>query len=366
MFKIIFDEKITKITLLTLVWIISYTISEMIFSIIFIMLLGIGLDIFKDTILGIAFTNVMIAGINFGIFSIKYIKNLVNGIMKWYEKGNVFNNIILVFMALMTVFFFAYQNYNENISKSDFVMTIIFFVGIVLIMFSLFKEKTDNIKMSSEYDNMLKYVKTYEDVIEEKSKEQHEYKNQLILIREMIQDKDPNVVEEINKRLKIKDTGKDQKWLEELKNIPNGGLKGLLYYKIKEMIDNDINIYVNIGDEVDNKKVTKKLTDNLEDISKIICVYLDNAREAAKDTEKKYVVFEMKYEKKILTASISNTYKGELEIESIDNAGFSTKNRGTGYGLSLVKDILKKHPEMESVKEMNGMYFVQTVKIKIK
>ena len=96
-------------------------------------------------------------------------------------------------------------------------------------------ERTNNTKLAMEYDQLLDYVKTYEEVIEEKSKNQHEYNNQLILIREMLGNRNKKVREYIDQILSIENEQSKDNWLNKIKNIPNGGLKGLIHYKIVEM-----------------------------------------------------------------------------------------------------------------------------------
>lgn len=152
----------------------------------------------------------------------------------------------------------------------------------------------------------------------------------------------------------------------KIKNIPNGGLKGLIHYKIVEMQKKKIKLYIDINENVDNKKINKYLTDNLNDISKIIGVYLDNAREAALKSKEKYIIIEAECNKDKLNFSISNTYKGGINLSKIDNAGYSKKGKNRGYGLSLVHDIISKRDDVEQYREFNGIYFVQHICLKYK
>ena len=210
------------------------------------------------------------------------------------------------------------------------------------------------------------YVKTYEEVIEEKSKNQHEYNNQLILIREMLGTRNKKVREYIDQLLSIENEQSKGNWLTKIKNIPNGGLKGLIHYKIVEMQKKKIKLYIDINENVNNKKTNKYLRDNLNDISKIIGVYLDNAREAALKSKEKYIIIEAECNKDNLDFSISNTYKEGINPNKIDNAGYSKKGKGRGYGLSLVRDIISKRDDVEQYREFNGIYFVQHICLKYK
>ena len=92
-------------------------------------------------------------------------------------------------------------------------------------------------------------------------------------------------------------------------------------------------------------------------------VYLDNAKEAAMIADKKYVVIQIMLEKYI-EFTISNTYKEVTNIDKIDKIGFTTKGKGHGYGLPLVKDILSKNANYKQTREFSGQFYVQKLIIK--
>ena len=182
----------------------------------------------------------------------------------------------------------------------------------------------------------------------------------------MLGNRNKKVREYIDQILSIENEQSKGNWLNKIKNIPNGGLKGLIHYKIVEMEKKKIKLYIDINENVDNKKINKYLTDNLNDISKIIGVYLDNAREAALKSKEKYIIIEAECNKDKLNFSISNTYKGGINLSKIDNAGYSKKGKNRGYGLSLVHDIISKRDDVEQYREFNGIYFVQHICLKYK
>lgn len=366
LFKIVYNDNLSKLLINSFFIYVIFAIGEMFFAIIFVMLLNIDQTFVQTNFIGIIFVNVSILVIVLILINFHFIEKNIVRIIEWYKNKKIVNNIILIFFGLIMMFFFIFYNYLKIESKEIFFINNAFFISVIIFIISFFKEKTDNARLSSEYDQLLDYVKTYEEVIEEKSKNQHEYNNQLILIREMLGNRNKKVREYIDQILSIENEQSKSNWLNKIKNIPNGGLKGLIHYKIVEMQKKKIKLYIDINENVDNKKINKYLTDNLNDISKIIGVYLDNAIEAALKSKEKYIIIEAECNKDKLNFSISNTYKGGINLSKIDNAGYSKKGKNRGYGLSLVHDIISKRDDVEQYREFNGIYFVQHICLKYK
>lgn len=366
LFKILYKESFSKTIICTFLMYIMLIFGELLFSIIVVLILQIDQDFLKQTIEGYLFSNFLILFFMIILANNKKISKILNEIIDWYINKQVFYAAFLTTLGMIITCYLLYKNYLKIKSVSSFTLTSIFLFGILVFIVGFFKEKTNNSKLISEYDQLLDYVKTYEEVIEEKSKNQHEYNNQLILIREMLGTRNKKVKEYIDQILSIENEQSKGNWLNKIKNIPNGGLKGLIHYKIVEMEKKKIKLYIDINENVNNKKTNKYLRENLNDISKIIGVYLDNAREAALKSKEKYIIIEAECNKDKLNFSISNTYKGGINLSKIDNAGYSKKGKSRGYGLSLVHDIINRRNDVEQYREFNGIYFVQHVCLKYK
>lgn len=366
LFKLIYEDKLSKSLICTFLVYILFIIGEFLFGIIFVLLLRIDQKFLTETIQGYLFSNFMILIISLVLIRSKKIKSNLNNIVEWYMGKETFNTAVITTLGIVTLCFLLYKNYLRIESFFSFVLTSIFLIGVLIFIIGYFKEKTDNNKLTTEYDQLIDYVKTYEEMIEEKSKNQHEYNNQLILIREMLGTRNKKTKEYIDGILSSEKGLDESNWLNKFKNIPNGGLKGLIHYKVSEMLKKGIKVYIDINENVNTKKINKYLKDNLSDVSKIIGVYLDNAREAALESNDKYIIIEAECNEGQLDFSISNTYKGDINLNKIDSMGYSKKGKGRGYGLSLVKDIIDRRDDIEQYREFNGIYFVQKIIFKYK
>lgn len=365
LYKIIFKLSITKTAITTcLIYIIVLT-SEMIYTILFITL-KIDLLFFTNNIFGIIIINILILLLTYIIINNKFVNNTFANIINWYKDNKIVEAILLCVISELTIFFLIYQNYSIEKTKAYFFINNIFFIGIVLFIIGFFKQKTDNSKLLHDYDHLLEYSKEYEKEVVEKSKKQHEYKNQLAIIENMIYPQNKKAINYIRDLLNEEKDDKDSKVLEKLTYIKSIGLKGFIHFKIKEMDNKKIESFIDVSEQLNKNKLWKICYENLQDISRCIGVYLDNAIEASSISDKKQISLLTYLENDNIVFLISNTYKGELDISKFGNEGYSSKGKNRGFGLSLVKEIIGNNESLSQYKEINGEYYTQKLYIKTK
>lgn len=309
-------------------------------------------------------TNIFIFLICYLLSFTLIVKKIITSIVDWYSENELKSLIIFVLFFLIIATFVLYTNFVKLLPSSFLFITNLFCIGVFVFVLGYFKEKTNNNRIVSEYEQLLSYVKVYERTIEEKSKNQHEYKNQLILIKGMLNKNNKKASNYIDDIICNQSSDDNLELLRKLQYLPQGGLKGLIYYKVEEMISNGIDVYIDISPKLNKPKVTKIINENLHDLSKIIGVYLDNAIEAVRNVENKYIVIEANVEKNNIIFSFSNTYNGHIDLSKLDKEGYTTKGQGKGYGLPLVKDIINNNETFEQSRQINGPYYVQKLYIK--
>ena len=79
--------------------------------------------------------------------------------------------------------------------------------------------------------------------------------------------------------------------------LPQGGLKGLIYFKLGDLSNKGIKVITKIDRKLKNEDFYKKNGEKHKDILKIIGVYLDNAIEAVSEASIKEIILEMYCEK---------------------------------------------------------------------
>lgn len=99
---------------------------------------------------------------------------------------------------------------------------------------------------------------------------------------------------------------------------------------------------------------------NMYEISRILGILLDNAIEAAEETDNKIVDIEIRSDDKKHTFIIKNSYKNtDISISQIFEKGYSTKNRNSGLGLWNVHKILSKNTNLDLYTTIENNMFCQ-------
>lgn len=363
---LLYKKSLSKTILSELLIFFGMVISELIFSIIIRLLFSFEISWFKFTDAGMLTSNIIIYLISLMIFNVPKIKKFLRWIIKWQDKNTFKTAISLYIFILFILTFFIYQNFSLENSLSYLILSNVFFVVVIILIIVSLKEKTDNNKLKSKYSNLINYSKVYEKTINEKSKNQHEYKNQLIIIDDMILPSNKKAKEYIRKLLNKEEYNQDEELISKLKNIPVFGLKGFIYYKIEQLRQENTDVFVNVAENFSNKKLWSVCDKYLDDISMLLGVYMDNAIEECIKSTKKYFILDIYLEDDKIVFKICNTFNGNIDVDKIDQEKYSTKGKNRGYGLSLAKDILSKNNLVSSEREINGIYYIQKMIIETK
>lgn len=263
----------------------------------------------------------------------------------------------LVLVAMSIVLYIASKNFEiSSMFTTNMLLFIIFFLLVII----LFTERSSYDKLSDEYDTLFECVKVFEEWIEKEQFVRHEYKNELAAIRQMtrnrnIHQKIDEIVEEI--------IDVDEEMIQTLKGLPNGGLKGLLYYKIIVARNKNVHLEFDISEKV-YALFTNLDESKLRVLSKLVGVYCDNAIEAANDTQKRIVTIEIYNLNNEINFVISNTYNTQDNLSNINEKGVSTKGEGRGNGLYYASKLLHKNNWIITKQSTIKNIYIQKVIIK--
>ena len=297
--------------------------------------------------------NALISALIVLLVSIKLIVKVLKKIIYFFSKNKLFNRYLYVFLIIIYLIFT--KNGLQLILSSNYYVNIMVIFFIFLILVIIIKNESKYEILEDQNKQMLNYVTKYEKIITEQGKANHEFKNQLMVIYGYAKMGSPKLVEYIESI--IEDTRKTQSsyLISQLNKFPDGGIKGLLYYKLSVMDDLKIKYDISVEQGVKTKLKNLSVSMN-KDITKSLGVLLDNAIDSASKCKDKKIIISVTKEKNNVLFTIQNTYKGKIDIKRI-GTGYTTKGNGHGYGLRLLNDITGKNRNLKIINFLEDEYF---------
>lgn len=339
--------------------------SELIYVLIILLLFRENSASVINNLQGKIFTNLSIIFLSLLISYTKSSKKIYNYLIKITDKISMSTLVIAFSVLIISVNLFMVMTfYKVNIATAVLINTCMIIVY-SFIVFKFVQAKNRYIDISDKYSLSEASLKEVQNNVNRLMALNHENKNQLITIRTMVANKDKDVLKNIDAIIdqKIKD---DKELKIRTSVISNTMLGSLIYSKLLTMKENNITHNLHISKDI-NKSHLINIGDKTNvDICKIIGVYLDNAIEAVMEAEVKEINIDLYLEDAYFCISIANTFKGKVDLDAITDYGYTTKSNGHGYGLSLVKEVIKDNNALSSKTDIiDNKVFVQNLKIKM-
>lgn len=335
------------------------SISEIIVSVLLVLFGVNSVDIVNNYYINL-FANVLISLLALGIIQIKLVNGCLKRIIDLFNKNKKLINYFYVFLIIL--YLIVLKNGFEFLMRSNYYVNLLFMFSIIFVIVLIIRSEFRYDKLNDENKQMLNYVTKYEKIITEQGKANHEFKNQLMVIRGYAQMNSPKLIEYLDSVVEDSNKTHSSYLISQLNKFPDGGIKGLLYYKLSLMDDFKIKYDINVETGV-KTKLNSLGTNTYKNITKILGVLLDNAIDASKQAKNKKIVISVIKEKSNVIFKIYNTYKGKIDISKI-GTGHTTKGKGHGYGLRLVKDIIENNKGFKMENELDNEYYVCMLSVK--
>lgn len=358
----VFKKDISDSVYYTLAYELLAYISEIIISVIFVLIFKINLnnyDKFRFSLLLFSISNCLLVYVFSKIKILNKNIRRLNLIISKNHKDWIYIIIIMILLSLLL----AFNKYNLGSGINYYInagMVIFVVFSLIYVIYNKFQKQA----MEDKYNESMEYVLRYEKIINEQGKKNHEYNNQLMVIKGYI-NKPERLSEYLDEVIGEHKTGQNYT-VKQLGFLPDGGVKGLLYHKLSKMKDNNIKYYLYVDQNLKDKDSDCFNLKTYRDFTKLLGVFLDNAIDAALKSEEKEIEVELKDKDDYLLLTISNTYDKNIDINKVGKSGFTTKGVGHGFGLSIVKDIAKTNSEIETFSSKESDKFIQTAMIYFK
>ena len=299
------------------------------------------------------------------IVKTKFTKKIYNIFLSVTDKIDIVSlllQFILILILINVLIFISYLQIGYDI---------LFFINLIfiLIYFSIFYyalcKSNENIQFKEKNKILISNLNEYEKMLDYQRINNHENKNQLLVIKSMLEKDDKKAIKYINEIIKEKREDNEIIYTKT-KMIPSGGLQGLIYQKMLLMQEKNIEVILDINKKVRNIDFTNITPKMNYDICRIIGIVLDNAIEETIKFEKnnREIIVSM-YVDNYFFIEVSNRIKDNIEINKIFEKGYTTKDNGHGYGLSLLYKIINENDKIYNNVRIVNDIFTQVIKIKM-
>lgn len=361
-FKYLFRENLQKSIITPIFYQIMIMITETIYLMMLVIVIGNDGTKIANSCFGTFVTNVGVTVTSLIIFRIKFVKIMYKKLIAFTSKIKVNKLLIFSLFAIILGNILAVATYYKFDFKYVAIVNAIITLVFSLIILYLFKTQEKYSKISNKYNVAINSLKEYENMMNKYRVTNHENKNLLLTIRAMIINKEKDIPEYINSMIEQKYED-DEKLLFETSSIPIGGLKATIYSEILKIKSNNIEYELSIDKKLRTVDIIEIDDDTTIDICKIVSVFIDNAIDEVKKLRKKNILISIYKEENKICIRVSNSYSKNIAVDKIYNEGYTTKGKGHGYGLSLVKKIIDKNNNISNNIEISKKIFSQVLNI---
>ena len=249
--------------------------------------------------------------------------------------------------------------------SNNYFVYLIFLVTFILIIIYFIKDKINLNENLKEYNTLLRFMKNYENELEEKRIKGHEIKNQISTINSMLIDNaNKHKLEKYVKELVGDYKDLDNVKYSDLQYLPSNGIKGFICSKISLAVSKNIDVEVLIEKEIEHSVISNLDDKNFKYLCIILGVFLDNAIEASIESIDKKMGIEIYLLNRDVLIVITNSYTNKSSDKV--NLLKSSKGKNRGHGLKLVRRVISQSNKFILNSEVNLDSFVQKLLIKDK
>ena len=299
----------------------------------------------------------------FGLFKINYFVNLLNKFLLMIMKKEAKILTIFAILLLITLWCVGFE-YRLHASFVSFVSLITIVIFLCLMVSVMVYQYFNNKEVENEKQQLQELMHEYENVLNQTSENRHEMLNDLLILRSIADKNSSEFTRTLDGIIRQYDTKKFKKYTS-LAKLPTG-VKGMIYYKIAFINENEIN-FDTVVNGVDYAKFEAMDKELYYKVCKILGILMDNAIDACVDSDKKKLVVSVYTENEDLCVEIDNSYSGIVDKDGIKKKGYTTKGKNHGYGLTILNRIVDETKELEFEQSINDKdkLFTSILKIKL-
>lgn len=362
---LIFRKRLNETIVSTIYGHFLATISETFSIVILVFLFHGDVDFVKNNFFDTFAGNAIVTFLYVVTSFIPFVRLIYLKIVEFTNKFRIKNVILLSLLVIISINFLVAVIYYDMKAIFVIIINTLLIVIYSFIVYKAMNQKNINMIVEAENVSLMESLHQYEDMVDRQRVDNHENKNQLLIIKNMIKKNDKDVIKYID--TVVKDEKEDDEALyTKVKSIPSGGLQGIIYQKMLSMKDNRILFSLDVSRDVRKIDLEKMNIEDNYKLCKIVGVLLDNAIEESLKIDDRRIMISLYIDDDMLIIDISNKFDGKIDLDKIDEEGYTTKGEGHGYGLSLVKKLVNGNDCFINERKVNKDVFKQIIKFRIK
>lgn len=222
----LFKKNISDSVYYTIVYNVFAAFFEVLLSLIFVGLLKFDINVYEN----FSFSLLVFSICNcLSVFFISKIKPLDKALQKFNRIISKNNKdwIYIIICIILVVLLITFNEYNLKSNVEFYInifITIFMFISIIYVVYN----KIQKSAYENKYNEVMEYVTRYEKIINEQGKKNHEYNNQLMVLKGYL-DKPDRLKDYLELIIGEHKTGQNYT-VKQLGFLPDGGIKGLLYH----------------------------------------------------------------------------------------------------------------------------------------
>lgn len=351
--KIIFKNNIRNTIVYALTYYLILSVYDFIFSFFFYWLNAIiDPDLSQNYLIMGGFT-LLITFLTSLFCKLKFVRKFSDLIIN-LSKNNYVNVLVISLIVLFIVILSTKLSLEYDYEKFLFNLLLLS-VFLFFIVFAFIKNHLAQ-KEKQEKETLLEFISEYEKIIDENRINKHEMLNNLIILRSF-EDKNTEEYNKVLDDLIVTYDNNSDACIKNISKLPTG-LKGILYYKINDMRNKNINLNVNISKRV-SSPLEKLPLDEYVILSRIIGIVMDNALEASIKSKEKFVMIEVFEQNDNVIIIIENSYNNKVDVNDLKKKNFSTKGKSRGLGLYIANMLLKKSKHIEMTQHAEELFITK-------